>query len=161
MKQSFNIKVWDKCRETLFYHQGQSHWNIPVVKKRHLRVYLVHGHTGPEIHPLAQTHIHACTQSQTFWGELFIVGVCFCLFFTSLRWAGYVDEKSATPTLCSCVATKVWKPGATPKPSSWTNGGSAWLWICTRTPASKAVSSGREETWKDPVSCFNEVNERT
>lgn len=53
--------------------------------------------------------------------------------------------KSETPTLCSCVATKVWKPGATPKPSSWTNGGSAWLWICTRTPASKAVSSGERQ----------------
>ena len=52
--------------------------------------------------------------------------------------------RSGAPTLCSWVATKVWNPGATPKPSSWTNGGSAWLWICTRTPASKAVSSARK-----------------
>ncbi len=47
-------------------------------------------------------------------------------------------------TLCSWVATKVWKPGATPKPSSCTKGGSAWLWICTLTPASNAVSSKAE-----------------
>lgn len=46
-------------------------------------------------------------------------------------------------TLCSCVATNVWKPGATPKPSSWTKGGSAWLWTCTLIPASNAVSSAR------------------
>lgn len=54
------------------------------------------------------------------------------------------DDNDGAPTLCSWVATKVWKPGATPNPSSWTNGGSAWLWICTRTPASNAVSSARK-----------------
>jgi len=41
------------------------------------------------------------------------------------------------------VATKVWNPGATPNPSSWTKGGSDWLWIWTLTPASNVVSSGR------------------
>lgn len=41
------------------------------------------------------------------------------------------------------MATKVWNPGATPKPSSWTKGGSDWLWIWTLTPASNVVSSGR------------------
>lgn len=51
------------------------------------------------------------------------------------------EDEHSLLTRCSWVATKVWNPGATPKPSSWTNGGSAWLWICTLTPASNAVSS--------------------
>lgn len=66
------------------------------------------------------------------------------------RVLGADGEQQVEPTLCSWVATKVWKPGATPKPSSCTNGGSAWLWIWTRTPASKAVSSGGDRA--DPLS---------
>lgn len=51
-------------------------------------------------------------------------------------------------TRCSWQATKVWNPGATPKPSWSMNGGSSWLWIWTLMPASKDVSSvgGRRTT---------------
>lgn len=60
MEQSFNINIWDKCRKTRFYHQGQSHWNIPVVRKRHLKVWymdtqgshkLIHMHAHNPIRP--------------------------------------------------------------------------------------------------------------
>lgn len=46
-------------------------------------------------------------------------------------------------TRCSWQDTKVWKPGDTPKPSWWIYGGSSWLWICTRIPASNDVSSAQ------------------
>lgn len=44
-------------------------------------------------------------------------------------------------TRCSWQETKVWKPGATPKPSWSMNGGSFWVWIWTLIPASNEVSS--------------------
>lgn len=72
------------------------------------------------------------------------------------------DDNDGAPTLCSWVATKVWKPGATPNPSSWTNGGSAWLWICTRTPASNAVSSAgkmeKQEGQKTTIQKLTQLN---
>lgn len=48
-------------------------------------------------------------------------------------------------TRCSWQETKVWKPGATPKPSWSMNGGSFWVWIWTLIPASKEVSSINKE----------------
>lgn len=44
-------------------------------------------------------------------------------------------------TRCSWQETKVWNPGATPKPSWSMNGGSSCVWIWTLIPASNEVSS--------------------
>lgn len=44
-------------------------------------------------------------------------------------------------TRCSWQETKVWNPGATPKPSWSMKGGSSWVWIWTLIPASNDVSS--------------------
>lgn len=44
-------------------------------------------------------------------------------------------------TRCSWQETKVWNPGATPKPSWSMNGGSSCVWIWTLIPASNDVSS--------------------
>lgn len=54
-----------------------------------------------------------------------------------------ISSLSSLPwhTRCSWQETKVWNPGATPKPSWSMNGGSSWVWICTLIPASNDVSS--------------------
>ena len=46
-------------------------------------------------------------------------------FFDLLNEQAAFYERKQKPTLCSCVATSVWKPGEIPKPSSWMNGGSS------------------------------------
>lgn len=58
-----------------------------------------------------------------------------------LRWDRPSPRVGCAPaappdTRCCWQDTKVWKPGATPKPSWSMKGGSSWLWICTFTPAS-------------------------
>lgn len=50
-------------------------------------------------------------------------------------------------TRCSWQETKVWNPGATPKPSWSMNGGSSWVWIWTLSPASNDVSSVDKKRW--------------
>lgn len=58
-------------------------------------------------------------------------------------------------TCCSWQDTKVWYPGAAPKPSWSMTGGSSWLWIWTRIPASYRVSSVGEEGPKPCCSPFS------
>lgn len=108
--------------------------------------------TGTHKQPRADSPTHTCTVvaylAPYLWMCVFeakIRKTDDLIFFLSFKchYSAVYQWQLETPTLCSCVATKVWNPGATPKPSSWTNGGSTWLWICTRTPASKAVSSAR------------------
>lgn len=136
--------------ESLFYCQGRAHCKLSSTAGTSGKPVSIWGHIPN--HKL----IHVCTQIPSYllcrvihhggFGSLLSLSEISCglLPFTVYQY------ESRTPTLCSCVATKVWKPGATPKPSSWTNGGSAWLWICTRTPASKAVSSEREDRRGEP-----------
>lgn len=71
MEPSFGITEWERCRKTRFYHQGQSHWNLPVVNKSHLKACRVQGHTQPEIQ-LTRMHAHNPIVPA---GELFIT-VC-------------------------------------------------------------------------------------
>lgn len=52
-----------------------------------------------------------------------------------------IDIAFAILTRCSWQETKVWNPGATPKPSWSMNGGSFCVWIWTLIPASNEVSS--------------------
>lgn len=62
-----------------------------------------------------------------------------CCYIQTLKvFGGFTPVK---PTLCSWQETNVWNPGETPKPSWWMYGGSFWLWIWTRIPASSVVSS--------------------
>lgn len=62
-------------------------------------------------------------------------------------WDFISDISFQRRTRCSWQETKVWNPGATPKPSWSMNGGSSWVWIWTLIPASNDVSSVDKKRW--------------